>query len=91
MNMNFFIFVFFLLLPLGESFDNMCTTIGVGPDATVDGSTFVTHTADCKDCDFRLSKTPSKIWEEGSMRPVYGYRRQVRIIGEIYSASPLHF
>ena len=60
----------------GEIFDNMCTTIGVGPGATVDGSSMVTHTADCKDCDFRLAKTPPMEWEEGSMRPVYRYRRQ---------------
>jgi len=60
----------------GLVFDNMCTTIGVGPGATVDGSSIVTHTADCKDCDFRLAKTPPKEWDEGEMRPIYKYRRQ---------------
>ncbi|GMH76765.1 hypothetical protein TrST_g11386 [Triparma strigata] len=66
-----------------EVFDNMCTTIGVGPGATENGASMVTHTADCDDCDFRLTKTPPQTWEVPSLRPVYRYHRQYpRLVAE---------
>jgi hypothetical protein len=39
--------------------------------ASADGSTMTTHTADCAECDFRLARVPAKDWPEGAMRPVY--------------------
>jgi len=64
--------------PLAYAGDGLCTTIGVSAGATTDKSTMVTHTADCKDCDFRLSKTPPQTHDlkENPDRPVYRYRRQ---------------
>lgn len=35
--------------------EDKCTTIAVGPKAGIDGP-MTTHTADCADCDFRISK-----------------------------------
>jgi len=66
------------LITSASAGDGMCTTIGIGPAATIDGSTMVTHTADCKDCDFRIAKTPPKTHdlEANPDRPIYRYRRQ---------------
>jgi len=50
-----------------------CTAIAVGPKASVDGSTFTTHTNDCTECDFRINKVPARDWPEGAKRPVYLY------------------
>lgn len=49
-----------------------------GNKATADGSTMVTHTADCKDCDWRLNKVPpgTHDLEKEPMRPVYKYYHQ---------------
>ncbi len=47
-----------------------CTSIIVGPKASLGGS-MTTHTSDCSNCDFRLSKIPSRDWPEGSLRPLY--------------------
>ena len=33
-----------------------------------------THTADCAECDFRISKVPAADWPEGSKRVLYQYR-----------------
>ena len=46
-----------------------CTTIVVAQKASV-GGPMVTHTNDCLDCDFRISKVPAKDWPAGSMRPL---------------------
>lgn len=40
---------------LGE---DKCTTIVVGPKAGIEGP-MTTHTSDCADCDFRISKVTS--------------------------------
>ncbi|CAM9710130.1 unnamed protein product [Chrysoparadoxa australica] len=53
-----------------------CTTIAVGSKASADGSTMVTHNADCLDCDFRIGKVPARDWPEGSMRPVVKFRAE---------------
>ena len=50
-----------------------CTTIIVGRDATVDGSTMTTHTNDCGECDFRLAKVNPRTHPKGSKRPVYTF------------------
>ena len=63
-------------------YEDKCTALAVGKKATIDGSTMVTHTMDCKDCDWRVNKVAAKDWPEGSMRPIYlitgSYPRQVR-------------
>jgi len=56
-----------------ESGVDRCTTIALGAKAAV-GGPIATHTADCSDCDFRISKVPAKDWPEGAMRPLYLYR-----------------
>eukprot|EP00929_Paragymnodinium_shiwhaense_P029198 TRINITY_DN16792_c0_g2_i1.p1 TRINITY_DN16792_c0_g2~~TRINITY_DN16792_c0_g2_i1.p1 ORF type:complete len:663 (+),score=108.45 TRINITY_DN16792_c0_g2_i1:77-1990(+) len=48
-----------------------CTTIGVTRSASADGSTMVTHTSDCFQCDSRVAHIPAKDWPAGAMRPVY--------------------
>ena len=48
-----------------------CTSFMVGKDASADGSTMVTHTADCGVCDFRVIYVPAKDHEVGALRPVY--------------------
>ena len=68
-----------------EPYNGMCTTMGFGTSATSDGSTMITHTADCKDCDFRLDKTPpaNHDLDLNPNRPVYRYRRQYpRLVAE---------
>jgi dipeptidase len=50
-----------------------CTTIIAGKDATVDGSTMTSHTADCGRCDSRLIYVPAQDHEPGSMRAVYPF------------------
>lgn len=47
-----------------------CTTIVVGAKAGSTGP-MNTQTADCSDCDFRISKVPARDWPEGTMRPLY--------------------
>ena len=64
------------------SFSDACTSIAVGRKASVDGSTFATHTADCAECDWRINKVPAADWPAGSQRPIYAltvtYPKQVR-------------
>ena len=63
-------------------FSDACTSIAVGRKATVDGSTFATHTADCAECDWRINKVTAADWPAGSQRPIYAltgtYPKQVR-------------
>jgi dipeptidase len=54
------------LLPL----DN-CTVIMAGKDATVDGSTITTHTADCGSCDWTWRKVPAADHKPGETRKLY--------------------
>lgn len=51
---------------MGSAF--ACTIIGVGADATTDGSAIVTHNDDSTGADFRLWITPGQDWPEGSTR-----------------------
>jgi hypothetical protein len=41
-----------------------CTIIAVGKDATVDGSTIITHNDDSSVADFRLWIIPAMEWPE---------------------------
>ena len=50
-----------------------CTSIVVGKEASADGSTMVTYTADCGECDFRLVYVPEKDHAPGEMRPVFPF------------------
>lgn len=47
-----------------------CTSIGVGKGATVDGSTFATHTADSKTGDYRVIRVPRN-YDLKKERPIY--------------------
>ena len=53
-----------------------CTAIGVGRNASFDGSVMLAHTDDAGDgtSDLRLVRVPSMDWPEGSKRPVYPVR-----------------
>jgi dipeptidase len=49
-----------------------CTAIAVGHAATADGSSYVSSTADCLNCDFRLAKVPHRTGNApDATRPVY--------------------
>lgn len=47
-----------------------CTIVGVGKEATVDGSTIVTHNDDSSGADYRTWIIPGGEWEEGAMRNI---------------------
>lgn len=47
-----------------------CTIVSVGKDATVDGSTIITHNDDSGGADFRLWIIPGRTWEPGDMRTI---------------------
>ena len=55
-----------------EEFDHMdsCTAIAAGRNATVDGSTIITHNDDSSIADFRLWIIPEADWPEGSTRDI---------------------
>ena len=46
-----------------------CTVIGVGKQATVDGSVITSHSDSCSEC--RVHVVPGKIYKKGSMAPVH--------------------
>ncbi|CAM9820442.1 unnamed protein product, partial [Choristocarpus tenellus] len=65
-----------------------CVRLVSFEQATEDGSPMLTHTADCEDCDFRLSKVAPRDWAEGSLRPVYLYHPQYpRLVSEERGAT----
>lgn len=47
-----------------------CTIVGVGKDATVDGSTIVTHNDDSTSADFRLWIIPGQKWDDDAKRDI---------------------
>ena len=47
-----------------------CTIIGVGTEATVDGSTITTHNDDSSSADFRLWIIPEMEWREDATRDI---------------------
>ncbi len=48
-----------------------CTVIMVGKDASVDGSTITTHTADCGSCDWTWRHVPAADHKPGEKRKIY--------------------
>ncbi|MFB0566109.1 MAG: C69 family dipeptidase, partial [Candidatus Aminicenantaceae bacterium] len=56
---------------LSEYPEEGCTVLLVGKDASVDGSTITTHTADCSVCDWTWRHVPAADHEPGSMRKIY--------------------
>jgi len=56
---------------LSELPDRGCTSILVGKDASVDGSTITTHTCDCGMCDWTWRHLPAANHEPGTMRKIY--------------------
>lgn len=55
-----------LMIPVQNVF--ACTIVAVGKDATVDGSTIITHNDDSGSADYRLWIIPAHDWNEGDMR-----------------------
>ena len=47
-----------------------CTALGVGKNATIDGSTICTQSADCGFCDFTIHYVPAADHEPGTTVPV---------------------
>jgi dipeptidase len=54
-----------------EATSDNCTVIMVGKDASTDGSTMATHTADCGTCDWTWRKVPAADHKPGEMRRLY--------------------
>lgn len=52
-----------------------CTSLLVGKDASVDGSTMVTHSADCGLCDYTIEYVPAADHKEGEMKQIYWYKQ----------------
>ncbi len=57
-----------LLIAVPASHVFACTIVAVGKEATVDGSTIITHNDDSGSADFRLWIIPAHDWEAGSER-----------------------
>lgn len=62
--------IIMLIVGMSGFFAEACTTILVGKDASVDGSTMVTHTCDGS-YDARVQVIPGQEFAEGAMVPVY--------------------
>lgn len=60
----------------GCACDDHCTSIAVGPGASVDGSVIASHDGCC--ANSRLHVVPARDWPEGSMAPVYYGLQDVR-------------
>lgn len=56
---------------LSELHDRGCTSILVGKNASVDGSTITTHTCDCGMCDWTWRHVPAADHEPGTTRKIY--------------------
>lgn len=54
-----------------ENPERGCTVILVGKNASTDGSTMATHSADCGSCDWTWRYIPAEDNEPGSMRKIY--------------------
>jgi len=54
-----------------ENPERGCTVILVGKNASTDGSTMATHSADCGVCDWTWRHIPGEEYEPGSIRKIY--------------------
>ncbi|MCJ7580068.1 MAG: C69 family dipeptidase [Candidatus Aminicenantes bacterium] len=54
-----------------ENPERGCTVILVGKNASIDGSTMATHSADCGVCDWTWRHIPGSEYESGSKRRIY--------------------
>ena len=54
-----------------ENPERGCTVVLVGKDASTDGSTMATHSADCGSCDWTWRHIPGEEHEPGSVRKIY--------------------
>ncbi len=57
--------------PALEKYLEGCTSILVGKNASVDGSTMTTHTCDCGICDWTFRFVPAADHKEGDVRKIY--------------------
>lgn len=64
------VFLLAFVMVFAASVVYACTPMGAGKDATVDGSTMVSHTCDGW-YDNRIQIVPGQTFEEGAMTPVY--------------------
>jgi dipeptidase len=80
LSFRFGTFFFTLLLALlflkASGVEGKCTAIGIGKDATVDGTIMVAHTDDAGNdaSDLRLVRVPAKDHAPEAVRPVYRFR-----------------
>lgn len=58
-----------------------CTTVSVGKNASVDGTTIISYNCDCGMCPIDARIVPAKDWEEGDVITIRGWGGEV--LGEI--------
>ena len=61
-----------------------CTTVSVGKDVSVDGSTIISYNSDCGGCPFDARIVPEGDWKEGDMRAIM---HQGEVCGEMPQIS----
>ena len=70
-----------------------CTSVVVSHGASADGSGMTSHTNDCENCDFRLSRVAAGDWEAGAAWPAYvfhtAYPKEVSERSFTWSAANL--
>lgn len=52
------------------SANSECTTVSVGKDVSVDGSTIISYNSDCGGCPFHAEIIPAADWQEGDKRAI---------------------
>ncbi|EHM13633.1 MULTISPECIES: dipeptidase [Jonquetella] len=74
-----------LVLASGSAWS--CTVLGIGKNATADGSAMITHNDDSRTANSRLFIIPEADWPEGSKRPIikdaHGYEGDAQQMDEI--------
>eukprot|EP00949_MAST-11_sp_MAST-11-sp1_P003972 g3972.t1 len=75
--------VLFIAVSASASFVEACTTLGAGPQATVDGSVLVTQSSDGDgNSDPRIVHVPARQHPVPSLRPVFANGNYPRYIGD---------
>lgn len=84
--MKFVVLVFVLTLLMSTA-AWACTVVAVGKDASVDGSSMITHNDDSRTANSRLFIIPEADWPEGTKRPIlkdaHGYEGDAQKLDEI--------